>query len=493
MSDGTRALLAAIPIVLVLGLIASRRASSPHASLAGAAVAFALSVGAFGLPVDTAAAAVAFGMATGLHPIVYIIFGSLLLHHLTIVTGWAERLRKGLAGLVRDRFVLLLLVGFGFAAFIDSTAGFLAPVTISVALLVGLGVPRVEAAAYTLVASSMPPVIGGMGIPVFVLSEAARIQPGALARTAAPVAGLLLAFFPATLTLTFGGLAELRRTWAPSLAAGLAYGGVFAFTVRYLSFNPASLLASVSSMAAVLVTAPFARGAVAPGGKLAAARPCWPYAILMATVVAWAVPSVSRALATLTVRVPFPGLPGAVWKLDVLASPGTAILLAAVLVALAARATLAQARAALRASLTQLRHPLVTLLAMFALAQLMAASGMTRSVGVALAGSGRAFPALLPWLAWLGAGIAGSNTASHALLGGLQAETAARLGLDPVRVAAIALIAAPFGKMIAPQVIAAAVAAADAPGAEPRLLRTGLLHSAFWTALVAAFALAWVR
>src|SRR5512137_1995160 len=103
----------------------SRRVAAGRAAVAGGALALLLATTAWSLPWAAALAAAGYGIATGLFPILYIIFGSLLLYHLTAVTGWAERLRESLAHLARDRHLLLLLLGFGFAAFLDGTAGFL--------------------------------------------------------------------------------------------------------------------------------------------------------------------------------------------------------------------------------------------------------------------------------------------------------------------------------------------------------------------------------
>ena len=53
--------------------------------------------------------------------------------------------------------------------------------TVGTALLVGLGIPALEAAAYTLVSSSLPPIFGAMGIPVVVLSAGAEGSLASLA------------------------------------------------------------------------------------------------------------------------------------------------------------------------------------------------------------------------------------------------------------------------------------------------------------------------
>ncbi len=481
---------AALPILVVFGLIATQRVPAAWAALAGVALCLLLATTVWALPPAVALAAVAYGVASGLHPIVYIIWSSLLLYQLTVATGWAERLRSSLAELVGDRSLLLLLIGFGFIAFLDATAGFLTPVTVGTALLAGLGVPPLEAAAYALVASAVPPVFGAMGIPVLVLADVSGQPLAPLARTQAAAMALLVAGFPAWLTLAFGGPAALRRLWIPSLSAGVAYAAALWATVTFLSLYPAALAASLAALAAILLTGRWGRGGAAArdGGLWRAAAPFWPYGVLMAAVAAWSVPAVSRWLGRFTVSLPVPGLPAASWRLDLLASPATAILLATALVALLGRASAAQVGEAVRVSLRQLRHPLASVLAMFALAQVMNASGMTHTLGQAVAGTGKAFAFLGPYLSWLGTAIAGSNTASNALLGRLQAVTAGHLGLDPVVQVALAGVAAPLGKMVAPQVIAAAAAAGGVAGQEGRLLRVGLAQSLVATGLIGAAA-----
>jgi lactate permease len=479
-----RAAVAALPIVAVLALIASRRVAAWRAAVLGAALAFLLATTVFALPLRAAISAALYGVATGLFPIVYIVAGSVFLYQLTVASGWAERLRASLVHLMEDRYLVLLLVGFGFAAFLDSTAGFLTPVTVGTALLVGLGVPAIEAAAYTLVASSLPPMFGAMGIPVLVFADVGGLPLEPLARAQANVAALLSIAFPAWLTLAFGGVAAVRRLWRPALAAGAAYAAALWWVATAVSLYPAALAASVAALAAVVVAAPSRATGAPRRGLRDVAGPWWPYAILMAAVLLWSLPPVARRLAMLAVAVPVPNLPGTAWRLDLLGSPGTAIVAAAALFAVVGRLSGRHVREAAAASARQLRLPVVNMLAMFALAQIMNASGMTHALGAAVSGTRGLFPLVSPYLSWLGAGITGSNTASNALLGRIQSVTALELGLDPILTAGLAGGAAALGKMIAPQVIAAAVGAAAIPGAEGRLLRVGLLHGALWTALL---------
>jgi lactate permease len=372
---------------------------------------------------------------------------------------------------------------------LDSTAGFLTPVTVGTAVLVGLGVPAFEAAAYVLVASSLPPIFGAMGIPVVVLAEVTELPLLALAQRQAVVAGLLFAGFPSWLTFTFGGWPALRRLWSYSAAAGLAYGVTVWWMASRISFYPAGLTASIAAMLAVVMVMAWRKNDRHPTNPLplrAIVSPWWPYLLLMAMVTVWSLPVVSRWLNQFTLHIPVPLLAASLpYRLDFVASAGTAILVTCLIFGGMARLSSSQGRQAVRLTARQIHYPVINMMAMLALAQIMNFSGMTLALGSAVANTGLAFPLISPYLSWLGAAIAGSNTASNAILGRLQATTATQLGLEPLLVVALAGAAAPLGKMVAPQVLAAAVGAGNIAGSEGRLLRLGLWHSLLWTGLIA--------
>jgi L-lactate permease len=134
----------------------------------------------------------------------------------------------------------------------------------------------------------------------------------------------------------------------------------------------------------------------------------------------------------------------------------------------------------------------INIMAMLALAQIMNFSGMTLSLSTAVANTGLLFPFISPYLSWLGAAITGSNTASNAILGQLQATTAIHLELSPVNIVALAGVVAPLGKMVAPQILAAVIGVGQIAGQESRLLRLGLFHSLIWVTIVALLGYVWV-
>ena len=107
----------------------------------------------------------------------------------------------------------------------------------------------------------------------------------------------------------------------------------------------------------------------------------------------------------------------------------------------------------------QLKFAMLTIASMLGLAYLMNYSGMTSTLGLALAATGVAFPFFSAVVGWLGVFLTGSDTSANALFGNLQVVTANALGLNPILTASVNSAAGVMGKMISVQSIAVAVAA----------------------------------
>jgi L-lactate permease len=138
----------------------------------------------------------------------------------------------------------------------------------------------------------------------------------------------------------------------------------------------------------------------------------------------------------------------------------------------------------------QLATPMLTIASMLPLAYLMNYSGMTSTLGIALAATGSTFPFFSAILGWLGVFLTGSDTSANALFGNLQMITANQIGLNPVLTASVNSAAGVMGKMIALPSIAVAVAATGlTPEDEGKLFRFTLTHSIFLARVVGIVAM----
>ena len=143
-----------------------------------------------------------------------------------------------------------------------------------------------------------------------------------------------------------------------------------------------------------------------------------------------------------------------------------------------------------KATFGQLAKSMLTIASMLALAYLMNYSGMTSTLGLALAATGSTFPFFSAILGWLGVFLTGSDTSANALFGNLQVITANQLGLNPVLTASVNSAAGVMGKMISLPSIAVAVAATGLTSEdEGKLFRFTLKHSIFLACVVGIVAM----
>ena len=162
------ALSAAIPLMVLFYMLAIRRAKGHVAAIVGLAVAFVLAVALWGMPFGTAVSSVAYGMANGLFPIVWIVITAVWVYNMTVESGEFEIIKDSLARLTDDRRLQALFIAFAFGAFLEGTAGFGTPVAITAAMLAGIGFNPLYAAGLCLIANTAPVAFGAIGVPVIV-------------------------------------------------------------------------------------------------------------------------------------------------------------------------------------------------------------------------------------------------------------------------------------------------------------------------------------
>ncbi|MGE5484089.1 MAG: L-lactate permease [Ignavibacteriales bacterium] len=507
-------LAAAGPVILLFALIVVFRVRSHVAGPLLLLLTITEALLVWRMPPDKALSSVSLGVILALFPVVYIVVGSLFIYNLVVESGLFAVVRRSLESLTPDRRLQALLVAYCFTAFLDSTTGFLTPVTISTSILAGLGFPALEAASLGLMGSSMPSAFGAMALSIVVLSQVSGLPMDAVGIASGrqmPVASLVLPFV--MLAGMTGGLASLRGVWIHAVATGATYAAVLFLFSNYVSCYPASLVSAIAAFVALglmirmlpprapggrapLVAAPVAAPvdsaarrapAAGSGGTLLVLKAWTPFILLTLVALAWSLPPVQRVLDRATVVVPVSSLHRLVLRVppatpaaqamdaavnfNWLSSSGTAILVAAIISVAVLHTPAGVAMKVFMATLRQVRLPVLTMVTMFGAAYLMNYSGMSTTLALAVSRSGVFFPFLSPILGWLGAIMIGSNTACDAWFGSLQAVTAARVGVPPVLAVAANGTAAVFGKIISPHFLAVAAGVAGIPGEESAVFR----------------------
>ncbi len=511
-SLGLSALVAAIPIFVLLFALGGLRLPAWKASLIGLIAAALLALFVYRMPFGLVASATLYGAAFGLFPIAWIVYAAILLYRVTVDTGKFEIIKDSVGGLTGDKRLQALLIAFAFGAFLEGGSGFGTPVAVAAAMLAGLGFSPFYAAAICLLANTSPVAFGAIAIPVITLAGITGLPLQHLSSDVGRICAPLSFFVPAYLILVMGGWPALRGVLPAAFVCGLAFAGM-QFTISNF-FGPylTDILGSLAAMGALVLLFQVwkpkdsfdAHGppVVPPKHPIGKIFVAWlPYLLLVFFVSLWGVEPVKQILNLATSSIHWPGLHnqilrvepavakaspyGAVYTLNWISAAGTSCFFAAVCAAVVLRMP---ARAFLRliaATFRQLLFSIITIAAVLAIAYLMNYSGATATLGLVFAATGVMFPFFSAMLGWLGVFLTGSDTSSNALFGNLQVVTANKLHLNPALMAAANSSGGVMGKMISLQSIAVAAAATGMPiEDEAKLFRFTLRHSLLLASLI---------
>ena len=510
-------LLAALPVIVLLGTLAWLRLRAHTAALLGLFTALAVAVLVFGMPAGMALGTAAFGAAYGLLPIGWIILNLMFLYQLTVQRGLFTILRESLTAVTRDQRLQLLLVAFCFGAFFEGASGFGTPVAVSGAILMGLGFSPLAASGLSLIANTAPVAFGALGTPIIALQSVTDLDLRTLSAMAGRQLPLFSVIVPFWLVWAFAGWRGVLGIWPAVLVAGGAFA-VPQFLISNLH-GPwlVDVVSALISMGAVTLFLRVWRprqhwgadGKEAPpppetshGHSSGQVLRAWlPWIILSVVVFVWGLPQTKALLDRMSVlRLPVPGLhnlvqrvppvvaapkpEAAVYLLNWLSATGTGILVAALIAALVMRYRPAELLRSYGATLKLVGLSLLTIAAMLALGFTTRYAGLDATLGLAFAKTGLLYPFFGTLLGWLGVALTGSDTSSNVLFGSLQRITAEQLGLSPTLMAAANSSGGVMGKMVDAQSIVVASTATRWYGHEGDILRYVFFHSLALACLV---------
>ncbi len=492
------AVLAGLPLAVVLIAMLGLRWSAARAGAAGLAIGLGVAYLAFGfadrgLPQAGALAATggvlleaAFIAAT----ILWIVFPALCIHELQLRTGAVDVLRDAMARISGDPRILALLVAWFFVLFVEGAAGFGTSVALAAPFLVAAGFGRVEAVAVALIGHAAGVSFGAVGTPV--LAQLAVTDFTGRELSAATVAYHTLAGPLLPLVAMLGVTRMLPRAqragwgaWGWTLFAAacflLPHHLIATFVGPELPTLAGSLVGGLAFVGALRVAsgrgrAPASAAARTPALVTAAA----PYLVLVTAVLGTRlVPPVRQALGEATwawQQGPFGG------SFAPLYHPGSLLLLAFLVGAAWQRAPRRDTLRAAREAALRLVPVALALVAMLSLARLMLHAGMIEALADAAAGAaGPSWPFFAPFVGLLGTFVTGSATTSNILFTDFQLAAAVGLGLSPTAMLGAQGFGAAVGNIVCPHNLIAAGATVGLVGREGEVLRRTL-----WVALAYA-------
>jgi len=508
-------LVAAIPVVVLLGALGFLHIKAHWAALLGLASAIVIGIFVYKMPANMALMAAFNGALYGLFPIGWIVLNAIFVYDITVATGKFEIVKQTIAGLASDRRIQLLLIGFSFGAFIEGASGFGTPVAICAAMLIGLGFAPLPAAGLALIGNTAPVAFGALASPVIGLQKVTGLpieQLSAMIGRQLPFFSVIVPFWLIWAMAGFSGMIEV---WPMCLVVGVFFAVPQFLVSNYHGPWLVDIIAALVSIGAGYLflkvwqpkkiwrfpgEAALPPQVTKPSGRDAFIA--WmPWIVLSVCVFAWGTPAVKTALNNIsnpTWQMPglhnlvFRGPPvvnkpspeAATFSLNWLSATGTGLLLSGIISGFLLGLSPMRLIKIYLLTLKRVQNSLITIAAMLALGFTTRYAGSDATMGLAFASTGAAFPFFSPLLGWLGVALTGSDTSSNVLFGNLQQITAQRVGISPLLAAASNSSGGVMGKMIDAQSIVVAGVATGQQGGEGAILRFVFLHSLVLACLV---------
>ncbi|MEJ1154052.1 L-lactate permease [Microbacterium marmarense] len=502
------ALIAVIPIMVFLLCLVVVKMKGITAALIAVGLEIIVAIWPFGMPLPSVAGAGLLGILTAIWPIAYIIVMAVWLYKLTVASGRFDIIRTSISGVSPDQRVQVLLISFGFGAFLEGAAGFGVPIAICAALLVQLGFKPVKAAMLSLVANVAAGAYGAIGIPVIVGAQVGDVELMALSAQMVLVLQLVALATPFLLVMILDGWRGVRETWPITLAVSVGYSAVQAGILLTLGPELADILPGLIAMVIVFVVCRSwkPRNIYREGGgeiptpvkqDFGDVVVAWsPFYILTAVIFVWSIPwfkslfAADGPLAWLVYSVPIPGVTGvivpagsdeattAAWAFTPVNATGTAILIAILITFFTTpQLSVKDLGQQFIGTIRELWKPIVLIALILVVANIANYSGGSASIGNALAGVGLIFPLFAPIIGWFGVFITGSVVNNNTLFAHLQAVTAQQIGVDPTLLVAANTAGGTAAKLVSPQSIAIAAGAVGLIGREGEILRSTIKYS----------------
>ncbi|HVJ48369.1 lactate permease LctP family transporter [Desulfitobacterium sp.] len=511
-------LVVAIPIFFMFWALAVKKMKGHVAGVWTLIITLVDVVLVYKMPVGTALSAAGLGILNGLFPIAWIVLTAVFLYNLTVESGHFEVIKSSISSLSNDRRIQALLVAFSFGAFLEGAAGFGAPVAITAALLIGLGFEPLYAAGICLIANTAPVAFGAIGAPIVAAGAVTGMGDFVIAQAIGRQLPFLSVLVPFYLVVLMSGWKGAKEVMPAILVSGVSFASAQFLSSNYLGAYLPDIISSLFSLIATAVFLKFwkpknefhfpnekeVKDVEVKHHSVGETIRAWsPFIILTVMVAIWGTPSFKAWVNNMGWFVNiahWPGLDGLVYKAapivakpavyaasfkwDFFSAGGTAILITAIISMFILGVSPSKGLKVFGNTLNQLKTSILTIAAVLGFAYLANYSGLSYTLGLLLASTGKLFPLLSPVLGWMGVFLTGSDTSSNALFAKLQQVTAQQIGVNPVLTVAANSSGGVVGKMISPQSIAVAAAATGLVGRESELFRFTLKHSAVFLAAV---------
>ena len=510
-------LVALIPVVSLLVMLAVFRWPAWLATLLGSLLTFALAVWVWHMPFGDGSHAYVYGAATGVWNVDWITFWGMVLFNVLAVSGVFENFRRWLiAQGSMDVRVQTMLFAWAFGALLEGLVGFGYPWAVVAPILISLGISDLNAIRVAAIANNAPVSYGALGAPIIALAAVTGYPLLALSGSVGTVVAVLALLPPWVLLYLVSGWEGVKGGWPLAVVGSLGYiAGQYPVAVHLGPYLPditgaivcfAALLAllkvwqpkTVLGYGGVPVDAALARQTQSHGLKSGEVLQAWmPFIVLLIVVAAWTgpwspLPKISWfkaqavACSALASTCPEKGNVTAVFNFAPFiggsAILGACLVIVILLLALG-RLKGSQLGEVFRRTFHQMWGACLVGVFIFGLAYVFNYSGMAASLAKGFSSLGTAFIIVAPILGFIGVALSGSNTSTNAMFGKFQALVGVQLGMPPLLLPTLNSVGAEIGKPIAPQTASVGVSTSRFVRKEGDVIR----HNMGWTFILLAY------
>lgn len=396
------------------------------------------------------------GAIMGLIVISYVVVAALFAYNSASYSGNMRVIQNALSQVSTDPRILVLLVCWGFGAFLESVAGFGIAVAIPAGILISFNIKPVKASVISLLANTATTSFGAVGLPVITLADVTKLNSQTLAIFVSLQLLILCILVPFLLVLLVdSSFKELKKIWYYPLTAGLVYGLVQLVVSYYLGAELPTIMASLVTLIALIILARVKSKSAVDQEKhtfteiVVAAAP-FILIFLLVLITSSLFPQINNFLNNFKINFQiYPGQ-GNSQDFAYLASPGTIILLSAIIGGLIQKVSLQEQLKLLILTLKSVWKTIITVCA-------------------------------------IGSFATGSNTSSNVLFGDLQLSAAKNLGVNKYWLVASNMAGSTAGNMLSPQSIAVATTGVKLEGKEGIILKDALKWAGLYLGIICVF------
>jgi len=217
-------IVALIPVVALLILLAGFRVSAWLATLIGSVITFLLGLWIWKMPLGDGVAAYLYGSATGIWNVDWITFWGVMLFNTLVLTGVFDKLRRWLiAQGTQDVRVQTILFAWAFGALLEGLVGFGYPWAFVAPILIAIGIPDLDAIRVAAIANNAPVSYGALGAPIIALAAVTGYPLLALSGSVSKIVAILALLPPWILLYLVSGREGMLGAWPLAIVGSLGY------------------------------------------------------------------------------------------------------------------------------------------------------------------------------------------------------------------------------------------------------------------------------